>query len=229
MELELHNVSKSYKSKQALKELSATLCEGVHALLGANGAGKSTLMNILAGLLGPTSGSVTVDGKDIGAMGAGFRSILGYMPQELGFYKSFTALETLRYYAALRDVKDAGRRIDEMLELVNLQDDKKRRVGSYSGGMKRRLGIALALLNDPKILILDEPTAGLDPKERMRFRSLIAQAGSGKTVILATHIVSDVEHIADRIIMMKDGQILWQGAWENEEESLEDFYLKQFE
>ena len=212
MELEFKNVCKSYKSKQALTDFSVTLQEGVHALLGPNGAGKSTLMNILAGLLKQTSGSVTLDGTDTDKMGAVFREILGFMPQELGFYKSFSAVETLEYYAALRDVKDSKKRIDELLSLVNLQEDKKRRVGGYSGGMKRRLGIALALLNDPKILILDEPTAGLDPKERMRFRNVISQVGFGKIVILATHIVSDVESISDDCLLLKDGRLIDKGS-----------------
>lgn len=212
MELEFKNVCKSYRSKQALTDFSVTLHEGVHALLGPNGAGKSTLMNILAGLLRQTSGSVTLDGADTDEMGAAFREILGFMPQELGFYKSFSAIETLEYYAALRDVKNSRERIDELLGLVNLQEDKKRRVGAYSGGMKRRLGIALALLNDPKILILDEPTAGLDPKERLRFRSLISQVGFGKIVILATHIVSDVESISDDCLLLKGGRLIGRGS-----------------
>ena len=212
MELEFKNVCKSYKSKQALTDFSVTLQEGVHALLGPNGAGKSTLMNILAGLLKQTSGSVTLDGTDTDKMGAAFREILGFMPQELGFYKSFSALETLKYYAALRDVKNADKRIDELLSLVNLQEDKKRKVGTYSGGMKRRLGIALALLNDPKILILDEPTAGLDPKERMRFRNVISKVGFGKIVILATHIVSDIESISDDCLLLKEGRLIDKGS-----------------
>ncbi len=212
MELEFKNVCKSYKSKQALTDFSVTLNEGVHALLGPNGAGKSTLMNILAGLLKQTSGSVMIDGTDTDKMGADFREILGFMPQDLGFYKSFSAVETLEYYAALRDVKDSKKRIDELLTLVNLQEDKKRKVGGYSGGMKRRLGIALALLNDPKILILDEPTAGLDPKERMRFRNVISQVGFGKIVILATHIVSDVESISDDCLLLKNGRLIDKGS-----------------
>lgn len=212
MELEFKNVCKSYKSKQALTDFSVILQEGVHALLGPNGAGKSTLMNILSGLLKQTSGSVTLDGADTDKMGAAFREILGFMPQELGFYKSFSAVETLEYYAALRDVKDSKKRIDELLTLVNLQEDKKRKVGGYSGGMKRRLGIALALLNDPKILVLDEPTAGLDPKERMRFRNVISQVGFGKIVILATHIVSDVESISDDCLLLKDGRLIDKGS-----------------
>lgn len=212
MELEFKNVCKSYRSKQALTDFSVTLQEGVHALLGPNGAGKSTLMNILAGLLKQTSGSVMIDGTDTDKIGADFREILGFMPQELGFYKSFSAVETLEYYAALRDVKDSKKRIDELLTLVNLQEDKKRKVGGYSGGMKRRLGIALALLNDPKILVLDEPTAGLDPKERMRFRNVISQVGFGKIVILATHIVSDVESISDDCLLLKDGRLIDKGS-----------------
>ena len=212
MELEFKNVCKSYKSKQALTDFAVTLNEGVHALLGPNGAGKSTLRNILAGLLKQTSGSVMIDGTDTDKMGADFREILGFMPQDLGFYKSFSAVETLEYYAALRDVKDSKKRIDELLTLVNLQEDKKRKVGGYSGGMKRRLGIALALLNDPKILVLDEPTAGLDPKERMRFRNVISQVGFGKIVILATHIVSDVESISDDCLLLKDGRLIDKGS-----------------
>ncbi|MBQ7186947.1 MAG: ABC transporter ATP-binding protein [Ruminococcus sp.] len=212
MELEFKNVCKSYRSKQALTDFSVILQEGVHALLGPNGAGKSTLMNILAGLLKQTSGGVTLDGADTDKMGAAFREILGFMPQELGFYKSFSAVETLEYYAALRDVKDSKKRIDELLTLVNLQEDKKRKVGGYSGGMKRRLGIALALLNDPKILILDEPTAGLDPKERMRFRNVISQVGFGRIVILATHIVSDVESISDDCLLLKEGRLIDKGS-----------------
>ena len=212
MELEFKNVGKSYRSKKALTDFSVTLQEGVHALLGPNGAGKSTLMNILAGLFRQTFGSVTLDGKNTDEMGADFREILGFMPQELGFYKSFTAVETLEYYAALRDVKNSKERIDELLTLVNLQEDKKRKVGGYSGGMKRRLGIALALLNNPKILILDEPTAGLDPKERMRFRNVISQVGFGKIVILATHIVSDVESISDDCLLLKEGRLIDKGS-----------------
>ena len=211
MELIFNSICKSYKSKQALTDFSVTLTEGVHALLGPNGAGKSTLMNILAGLLKPTSGSITVDGKSTEDMGADFRSILGYMPQELGFYKSFSAIEILEYYAALRDVENRKERIDELLTLVNLQEDKKRKVGGYSGGMKRRLGIALAMLNNPKILILDEPTAGLDPKERMRFRNVISKVGFGKIVILSTHIVSDVESISDDCLLLKDGRLIDMG------------------
>ena len=214
MELQFEKLCKSYGKKQALVDLDTTLTSGVHALLGPNGAGKSTLMNILAGLLKQTSGDILLDSKSVFSMGASFREMLGYMPQELGFYPSFTAQQTLEYYAVLRDVKDK-KRIEEMLELVNLQDDKDRKIKGYSGGMKRRLGIALALLNDPQILILDEPTAGLDPKERMRFRNVISQLGFGKIVILATHIVSDIESISDDCLLLKDGVLIDSGSSES--------------
>ena len=212
MELRFERICKSYGKKQALTDFSVTLGEGVHALLGPNGAGKSTLMNILAGLLLPTAGRILVDGRDTRTMGAEFRGLLGFMPQELGFYPSFTARETLEYYSALREVKNSSARIDELLRLVNLWEDRHRRVGGFSGGMKRRLGVALALLSDPAILILDEPTAGLDPRERMRFRTMISQLGEGKIVILATHIVSDVESISDDVLLLRDGRLARTGT-----------------
>jgi ABC-type multidrug transport system ATPase subunit len=214
MELRFEKMCKAYGKKQALIDFDITLTSGVHALLGPNGAGKSTLMNILAGLLRQSSGDIFVDGKSTATMGAAFREMLGYMPQELGFYPSFTAQQTLEYYAVLRDVKDSKKRIEQLLELVNLQGDKDRKIKGFSGGMKRRLGIALALLNDPQILILDEPTAGLDPKERMRFRNVISQIGFGKIVILATHIVSDVESISDDCLLLKDGRLIDKGSSE---------------
>ncbi len=167
MELSLNNISKKYKTKQALTDINITLHEGVYALLGPNGAGKSTLMNILVGLIPATAGEVLLDGKSTASLGADFRSLLGFLPQEPGFYPSFSGYDIMRYYADLKGVPDARQRINELLELVSLTPDKKRRVGQYSGGMKRRLGIAVALLNSPKILVMDEPSAGLDPEERM--------------------------------------------------------------
>ena len=215
MELRFKKLCKAYSKKQALIDFDITLTSGVHALLGPNGAGKSTLMNILAGLLRQASGDILFDGKSVFTMGAAFREMLGYMPQELGFYQSFTAQQTLEYYAVLRDVSDSKKRISELLDLVNLQGDKDRKIKGYSGGMKRRLGIALALLNDPQILILDEATAGLDPKERMRFRNVISQIGFGRIVIFATHIVSDIESISDDCLLLKDGMLIDSGSSES--------------
>lgn len=215
MELRFKKLCKAYSKKQALIDFDITLTSGVHALLGPNGAGKSTLMNILAGLLRQSSGDILFDGKSVFTMGAAFREMLGYMPQELGFYQSFTAQQTLEYYAVLRDVSDSKKRISELLDLVNLQGDKDRKIKGYSGGMKRRLGIALALLNDPQILILDEATAGLDPKERMRFRNVISQIGFGRIVIFATHIVSDIESISDDCLLLKDGMLIDSGSSES--------------
>ena len=212
MELKFENITKHYKSKTALDSIDLTLGSGVHALLGPNGAGKSTLMNILVGLLRPTEGSVTLDGREILSLGAEYRSRLGFMPQDTGFYPTFTGEDMLRYFAAVKGMKNARREIDELLEFVNLQEDKGRRCGDYSGGMKRRLGIAAALLGDPDILVFDEPTAGLDPKERMRFRNILNRIGRGKLLLLATHIVSDVESIADDVILLGEGKIIQHGT-----------------
>ena len=201
----------------------------MYGLLGANGAGKTTLMRMLTGILAPTSGTITFDGIDVSR--EEYRSILGYLPQDFGYYPEFTAMDFLLYLAALKGIPkaQAKHRAVELLELVSLQDVSKKKIKTFSGGMKQRLGIAQALLNDPQLLILDEPTAGLDPKERVRFRNLIEQLGKESIVLLSTHIVSDIEHIADEILMMKDGQLIYQGKWTDDMGDLESFYLQQFE
>lgn len=210
MKLQIENISKSYRGKDALKNFHIELSEGVHALLGPNGAGKSTLMRIIAGILHPSAGRVLVDGEDITTMGEHYRDILGYLPQSFGLYKRFTAERFLIYIAALKglDKSSAEKKVSEMLQLVNLDDVCHVKVGKFSGGMKQRLGIAQALLNDPKILIVDEPTAGLDPKERIQFRNLLSDLSTNRIVLLSTHIISDVEFVAQDVLIVKDGQLV---------------------
>ncbi len=229
MELIIDRVSRQYKNKIAVDRISLKLHKGVHGLLGANGAGKTTLMRMLCGILKPTGGTITFDGIDVSE--ESYRAILGYLPQDFGYYPEFSAADFLLYLAALKGIpKDrAKRKTRELLELVSLSDVSRKKIKTFSGGMKQRLGIAQALLNDPKLLILDEPTAGLDPKERVRFRNLIEELGKNNIVLLSTHIVSDIEHIADQVLIMKDGQLIYQGKWEETREDLETFYLNQFE
>ena len=228
MELKIDRVSKQYRNKIAVDRLSATLHTGVTGLLGANGAGKTTLMRMICGVLTPTSGEITYNGMAVSE--ERYRSVLGYLPQEFGCYPEFSGRDFLLYFAALKGMprNEAEVRSEELLETVGLADVSKKRVRTYSGGMKQRLGIAQALLNRPQVLILDEPTAGLDPMERVRFRELIRDIGKSSIVLLSTHIVSDVEHIADHILMMKNGQLLWQGEWKESDGSLEEFYLREF-
>ena len=229
MELTVRDLTKQYKDKKAVDGVSLRLTEGINGLLGANGAGKTTLMRMLCGILKPTAGSVALDGVDVSS--EDYRAVLGYLPQDFGYYPDFTGLDFLLYLAALKGLtrSHAKRKANELLELVSLQDVGKKKIRTYSGGMKQRLGIAQALLNRPQLLVLDEPTAGLDPKERVRFRNLIGEAGKEGIVILSTHIVSDIEHIADKVLMMKDGQLIFQGEWQEGQGNLEEFYLEQFE
>lgn len=228
MELIIDRVSKHYKDKKAVDGISLKLEAGVYGLLGENGAGKTTLMRMLCGILKPTNGTIAFDGIDVSE--ERYRAVLGYLPQDFGYYPEFTAMDFLLYFAALKGLPkgQAKRKAAELLTLVSLEDAGRKKIKTFSGGMKQRLGIAQALLNDPKLIILDEPTAGLDPKERVRFRNLISDLGKDSIVLLSTHIVSDVEHIADKVLMMKDGQLVFQGKFDSENGDLEEFYLSQF-
>lgn len=216
-ELKLMDVQKKYKKKEAVRQFEFTFTNGVYGLLGENGAGKTTLMRLICGILQPTNGTITCDNIRISEMGADYRKLLGYLPQDFGYYGEFTANRFLNYMAALKALPAnyAKGRIEELLELVDLKDVKNRKLKTYSGGMLRRIGIAQALLNEPDILILDEPTSGLDPKERVRFRNIISSLGKSRIVLLSTHIVSDIEYISDHILIMKNGELIRQGT-ENE-------------
>lgn len=227
MELVIDRLTKQYQNKIAVDRISLKLKPGIYGLLGANGAGKTTLLRMICGILTPTGGSITLDGLDVTE--EGYRARLGYLPQDFGYYPEFSGKSFLMYMAALKglDKKMAKRRVAELLELVALKDVAGKKLKTYSGGMKQRIGIAQALLNNPEILILDEPTAGLDPKERVRFRNLIADLGKESVVIFSTHIVSDIDKIADRIFMMNKGQLVFNGTKEDVGEDLEKFYLRE--
>lgn len=229
MELIIDRLTKQYKNKIAVDRFSITMKPGVYGLLGANGAGKTTLMRMICGILKPTGGTVTFDGMD--ASMEEYRRMLGYLPQDFGYYPSFTGLDFLVYMGVLKGMTKsrAKKRSQELIELVGLKDMEKKKIRTYSGGMKQRLGIAQALLGNPRLIVLDEPTAGLDPKERVRFRELIAELGKKNIVILSTHIVSDIDKIADRILLMKNGQLIFSGPREDIGGDLEKFYLEEFE
>lgn len=213
MDLSLSNLTKRYGKFTALNNFSYQFTAGVYGLLGPNGAGKSTLMNIITDNLKPTSGEIRFDGKSTYEMDKEFRKILGYMPQQQGLYPSFTLERFLYYMAALKGMKksEAKEDISRLMRLVNLQDSASKRLGGFSGGMKQRALIAQAMLGEPKIVILDEPTAGLDPKERIHVRNLISEIAFEKTVIIATHIVSDIEFIAKEVLLLKNGEIIDSG------------------
>lgn len=214
MELSIDRLTKHYGRKIAVDCVSASFKPGLYGLLGANGAGKTTLMRMLCAVLESTSGEVLLDKREVTAMGADYRNILGYLPQEFGCYPGYTAMEFLLYIAALKGIprRIARERVRKLLEVVGLESVAGKRLKTFSGGMKQRVGIAQALLNQPEILILDEPTAGLDPKERVRFRNLLADYAGDKIVLLSTHIVSDIEAIADRVLVMKKGKFVLQGT-----------------
>ena len=214
MALILDGLTKTFSSFPAVNNLSYTMDTGVYGLLGVNGAGKTTLMRMLCTLLTPTSGTITWDGQDIFSLGSAYRNLLGYLPQDFGYYPDFSVQDYLLYIASIKGLRPATarQRMQILLEQVGLTQVRRQKMKKLSGGMKRRAGIAQAMLNDPKILILDEPTAGLDPKERIRFRNLISELAENRLVLLSTHIVSDVEYIADQILLMKDGSLVHHGT-----------------
>ena len=214
MALILDGLTKTFSSFPAVNNLSYTMDTGVYGLLGVNGAGKTTLMRMLCTLLTPTSGTITWDGQDIVSLGSAYRNLLGYLPQDFGYYPDFSVQDYLLYIASIKGLRPATarQRMQNLLEQVGLTQVRRQKMKKLSGGMKRRAGIAQAMLNDPKILILDEPTAGLDPKERIRFRNLISELAENRLVLLSTHIVSDVEYIADQILLMKDGSLVHHGT-----------------
>ena len=235
--LELQNISKYYGARQALDRVSLTLENGIYGLLGPNGAGKSTLMNIITGNLKPTSGIVLWDGKDTRDMGADYRSLLGYAPQQQGLYDTFTGIRFLSYMATLKGIpkNEQKSEIRRVLDDVNLTEKAYRPIGTYSGGMKQRILVAQAILGDPRLVVLDEPTAGLDPKERVRIRENIRCISGDKISLISTHVVSDIESIAREIILLRDGQIVDQGTVSGlckkygNVKNLEQVYLQVFE
>lgn len=216
MKLQIECITKKYENYRAVNNISYTMTNGIYGLLGVNGAGKTTLMKMLCTLLRPSSGAIYYDGRDIRELDSEYCRILGYLPQDFGYYPYFTAEQYLMRIALLKGLseKKAIKRVELLLEKVDLIENKKKRIKTFSGGMIRRLGIAQAMLNDPKILILDEPTAGLDPNERIRFKRLISELSQEKIVLLSTHIVSDVEDVANEIMMMKKGKFEFCGSRE---------------
>lgn len=229
MNIKVDRVTKQYKNKIAVDRVSFEIGKGVTGLLGANCAGKTTLMRMMAGILDPTGGEIDAGGISVSS--EEYRALLGFLPQDFGYYPEFSARKFLMYMSALKGLSKsrAKKKTDELLELVGLTDVADKKIGTFSGGMKQRVGIAQTFINDPEILILDEPTAGLDPRERARFRDLISEIGKTSTVLFSTHIVSDLEQIADRVLIMKEGALIFDGAWDKLNGNLEQFYIKEME
>ncbi len=236
MQLELQNVTKRYGDKLAVDNISLKLTEGIYGLLGPNGAGKSTMMNLITGNLKPVSGRLLWGGEDIAVLGASYRGILGYAPQQQGLYDSFSGRRFLSYMAALKGIskKEMPAELERVLSYVNLAEAAKRPIGAYSGGMKQRLLIAQAILGNPRLLVLDEPTAGLDPRERVRVREKIRELAGNRIILVSTHVVSDIQTIAKEIILLKEGRIVGQDTVEalgrkyGDAGDLEQIYMKIF-
>lgn len=214
MELKIEHLGKQYKDKNAVEEVCLTLTPGIWGLLGANGAGKTTLMRMIADIITPTNGTIHYNNIDINKMGKAYRDLFGFLPQDFGYSRDFTVKDYLEYIAALKavPVKETGKKINYLLDVLDLSDVKKKKISKLSGGMKRRVGIAQAMLNNPEILVMDEPTAGLDPGERVRFRNLISEFSRDRIVLISTHIVSDIEYISTQNIIMKGGKIIDVGT-----------------
>ena len=214
MELRIEHLTKKYGEKVALRDFTYTFTPGIYGILGANGAGKSTLMNLITDNVKRNEGQILWDGTDVLKLGKDFRAKLGYMPQQQGMYNDFSTRAFLRYMAQIKEIpkKQAREQIEELLDVVNLREDAHKKVGGFSGGMRQRVLLAQALLGDPKILILDEPTAGLDPRERLRLRQYISDLAQDRIVFLTTHIVSDIESIANDVLLMKQGELVRHGA-----------------
>lgn len=233
--LELCNISKKYKEKIALNDVSLKLDNGIYGLLGPNGAGKSTLMNIITGNLEPTEGTIKWEGKEVKELGSNYRSLLGYAPQQQGMYETFSGRRFLSYMATLKGIPKNSMEdeINRVLLYVNMVEKSNQKIGTYSGGMKQRILIAQAIIGNPKLVILDEPTAGLDPKERVRIRERIAELSKDKIILVSTHVVSDIESIAKKIILIKTGKIIdyanVNGLCDKyNAANLEDVYMKIF-